>query len=82
MNNTKYITSDDAIKKVEGKLLGLVEALGLEEKRESAVKAMIRQDLWSLGKVFFLETKFEELRGGMTTYHPAEEIMSNEELGQ
>jgi hypothetical protein len=80
--NNKFVTSSDAIKKVEGKLLGMVEALGLEAQREKAVKAIVRQDVWSLDRVLMMEELFKKVIEPITTtYYPAEDVKSSKELG-
>lgn len=77
-----YFTSIVAIKRIEGKLLTLVETLGLPQSQEKAVKDQVRQTIWSLDKVLIIEEKIlEHLRKIQETRYPAESVMSLEELG-
>lgn len=45
-NDTRIMVSGWAIKDMEGKLLTIIEAMGLSEKQENAVKSYMRQALW------------------------------------
>jgi hypothetical protein len=42
----QYVVPNDRIKTIEGKLLALVESLGLPATQETAVKSLVRQFLW------------------------------------
>ena len=42
----QYAVQNHDIKRIEGKLLALVESIGMSSGQESAVKSLVRQFLW------------------------------------
>ena len=42
----QYLVQNFDIKRIEGKLLALVESLGVPTSQESAIKSLVRQFLW------------------------------------
>ena len=46
--NVPYIIRNWEIRDMEGKLLTLIETMGLQEKQESAIKGLIRQVIWTM----------------------------------
>lgn len=57
-----------------GKLLTLVEVLGLEQEREQAFKSLVRQEIWNLFEhpMYIEEKKIGDEKGlfrGMTEDH-------------
>ena len=83
MNNQKFVTSEDALRTLEGKLLGLVDIAIKEDKARDAMKAAVRQYVWGLERVIMADKDFTSTIERMqVTYMPAEKIKSREELGQ
>lgn len=66
-DNVIYVIRSWAIQNLEGKLLTLIETLGLRETQEKAVKDMIRPLIWGTitdadqSKKFILNYKDEDL---------------------
>jgi hypothetical protein len=42
----QYVVQGHDIKRIEGKLLALIESIGMSSSQESAVKSLVRQFLW------------------------------------
>ena len=64
-------------------MLGLVDIVGIPDGAKSALKAAIRQYVWSLDRVILTDDNFTNIVQPIKIiYNPAEDIMSNEELGQ
>jgi len=42
----QYVVQNHDINQIEGKLLALVESIGMPQGQESAVKSLVRQFLW------------------------------------
>jgi hypothetical protein len=42
-----YIIEQGETSRLEGRLLTLLESLGLPEKQEEAIKSLVRQELWN-----------------------------------
>jgi len=80
--NSKFVSSQYALKNLEGKLLGLVDLLEVREESRSALKAALRQYVWGLERFWIPDERFDEFRRIEEISNPAERVMSNEELGQ
>lgn len=72
-DNNPFIFRRWMISNLEGRLLTLVEAFGFENKREEAVKSLIRRELWDWVKDNLIEipedlqTEFESIVNSVFT---------------
>ena len=75
-----YVITDEELRHLEGRLLTLIESIGLKDTQEKAVKDLIRNEVWLLLSPCFvisgedhtaLRVKYEEEGRGQTTPRPS-----------
>lgn len=79
MFSSGYVITDDQIRHLEGRLLTLVESIGLKDTQEKAVKDLVRNEVWLLLSPCFivsaedhslLREKYEKEGRGQVTPRP------------
>ena len=59
-----YVVSTDIQDRLVGHILGVIEALGMSEKQEEAVKSLIRGRVWQVfeGAIYITEERHKEIK--------------------
>ena len=77
-----YATSEEALNNTIGRILTLIDTVGLPERQEKALKDQIKRLIWEIDKVPLMGELVERVEKIQFTYHPAEDLKSLKELGQ
>ena len=80
--NTLFATSEEAINNTIGRILTLIDTVGLPEKQEKALKDQLKRLIWELNKVVLPQQLAEKVDEIQITFYPSEELKSLKQLGQ
>lgn len=74
-----YVTSEGIQDTINGRLYGLIEALGLPEKQETSLKGLIRETVWDCfrGAIYISPERHTEIRKVFDEKQRAANIGSN-----
>jgi hypothetical protein len=57
-----YFIEDDEVRRLEGRLLTIVEAVGLPTKQEEALKGLVRQEVWQVMNFWVTSEQITQLK--------------------
>lgn len=82
-NNPKSVISDYILKSVVGRLLTIIDGIGLSDKQGNAIKDQVKKEIWGMERSHLPEETFVKMVSNTEiAYFSGMDVLSPEETGQ